>query len=63
MARRLAREEGISAGISGGGAVWGALEIALRLGPGKRVVTVVPDAWDRYATVERPRSSGLDFMI
>ena len=45
----LAAQEGISAGISGGAAVWGALQVAQRLGAGKRVVTVVPDAWDRYA--------------
>jgi len=61
MAARLAREEGISAGPSGGAAVWGALEVARRLGPGKRVVTVVPDGWERYASVEPPRR--LDFII
>jgi len=65
MADRLAREEGIDAGPSGGAAVWGALEIARRLGPGHRVVTVLPDTWDRYTTVERPRASlgGVDFII
>jgi cysteine synthase A len=47
--RDLAAREGISAGTSGGAAVWGALQIARRLGRGKRVVTVIPDAWDRYA--------------
>jgi cysteine synthase A len=61
MAGRLAREEGITAGLSGGAAVWGALEIARRLGPGKRVVAVVPDRWDRYTSVEKPRSP--DFII
>ncbi len=64
MAQRLAREEGISAGISGGAAVWGAALVAERLGPGKRVVTVIPDAWDRYISTERPRSiAGVDFII
>jgi len=64
MAQRLAREEGVSAGLSGGAAVWGAIEIAKRLGPGKRVVTVIPDAWDRYISTERPRSiAGVDFII
>jgi len=64
MAARLAREEGLAAGLSGGAAVWGALEIARRLGAGKRVVTVVPDSWDRYASVERPRAlGGVDFII
>jgi cysteine synthase len=45
----LAALEGISAGTSGGAAVWGALQVARRLGAGKRVVTLIPDAWDRYA--------------
>ena len=54
----LAAQEGISAGISGGAAVWAALQIAARLGPGKRVVTVIPDAWDRYAGSERPHPLG-----
>jgi cysteine synthase len=62
ISRRLAREEGISAGISAGAAVWAALRVAERLGPDRRVVTVLPDAFDRYATVERPRSK-LDFVI
>ena len=63
-AGRLAREEGISAGMSGGAAVWGALTLAERLGAGKRVVTVIPDAWDRYATAERPACiGGIDFII
>jgi cysteine synthase A len=64
MAARLAREEGISAGLSGGAAVWGALEIAGRLGAGRRVVAVIPDAWDRYTSVDRPRAIGaVDFII
>jgi cysteine synthase A len=65
MAGRLAREEGITAGLSGGAAVWGALEIARRLGAGKRVVTVVPDTWDRYTSVDRPARNlgGVDFII
>src|SRR5688572_11515409 len=45
MAGRLAREEGITAGMSGGAAVWAAVEIAKRLGTGKLVVTVIPDTW------------------
>jgi cysteine synthase len=63
MARRLAREEGIAAGPSSGAAVWAAVEIARRLGPGKRVVTVLPDAWNQYTSVERPRDPGMDFII
>ena len=61
MARRLAREEGITAGMSSGAAVWAAVEIARRLGPGKRVVTVLPDTWDRYTSIDKPAS--LDFII
>ncbi|HTE56472.1 MAG TPA: cysteine synthase A [Kofleriaceae bacterium] len=64
MAGRLAREEGVTAGPSSGAAVWGALEIARRLGPGKRVVTILPDSWDRYTSVNRPHSlGGVDFII
>lgn len=54
LSGELAAREGISAGFSGGAAVWGALQIAQRLGPGKRVVTVIPDAWDRYANDQQP---------
>ena len=48
MARRLPREEGIFAGISSGAAVWGAVQVAQRLGPGKTVVTVLPSYGERY---------------
>jgi len=61
MAGRLAREEGITAGMSGGAAVWAAVEIARRLGKGKLVVTVIPDTWDRYTSVDKP--SNMDFII
>lgn len=47
MARALAREEGICAGVSSGGAVFAALEIA-RLYPGSVVVAIVCDRGDRY---------------
>ncbi len=64
-ARRLASEEGISAGLSGGAAVWGALRVAADLAPKQRVVTVVPDGWDRYASVKPPGAAlaGVDFII
>jgi cysteine synthase A len=48
MVRRLAREEGLLVGISSGAATVAALEIARRLGPGKTVVTVLPDTGERY---------------
>ncbi|BDG10038.1 cysteine synthase A [Anaeromyxobacter paludicola] len=48
-ARRLCREEGILAGISGGGAVWAALEVARRPeNEGRRIVTLLPDTGERY---------------
>jgi cystathionine beta-synthase len=47
-ARSLARDEGILAGGSGGTAVWAMLEIARRLGPGKRILTMIPDSGRNY---------------
>lgn len=61
---QLARREGISAGISGGAAVWAALQLAAELGIGNRVVTVIPDGWDRYLSMPTPQPlGGLDFII
>jgi cysteine synthase A len=49
VARRLAREEGILAGISGGAALLAAMEIALRPESArKRIVVVIPDTGERY---------------
>lgn len=48
MVARLAREEGILGASSAGANVTAALEVARRLGPGKRVVTIIPDASERY---------------
>jgi cysteine synthase A len=48
MVKRLAAEEGVLAGSSGGAAVDAAVQIAARLGEGKRVATVIPDSAERY---------------
>ncbi|MBI5516847.1 MAG: cystathionine beta-synthase [Deltaproteobacteria bacterium] len=50
MARRLIRQEGLLCGGSSGSAVWAALQVARRLGPGKRVVVILPDSVRNYMT-------------
>jgi cystathionine beta-synthase len=47
-ARRLAREEGLLSGGSGGTSVWAALEVAKRFGPGARILTMIPDSGRNY---------------
>jgi cysteine synthase A len=48
-ARRLAREEGLLVGISGGANVWAALEVARRPeSEGKTIVTILCDTGERY---------------
>jgi len=51
-ARRLAREEGIFAGISSGANVFAALQVARDLGKGKDVVTVIADTGERYLSTD-----------
>src|SRR6266480_7674961 len=47
-ARRLAREEGLLVGGSGGTTVWAALELARRFGPDTRILTMIPDTGRNY---------------
>jgi cystathionine beta-synthase len=47
-ARRLAREEGLLVGGSGGTTVWAALEIAKRFGPDAKILTMIPDSGRSY---------------
>lgn len=48
MVRRLAAEEGLLGGSSAGAMVHASVEIAKRLGAGKRVATIIPDSAERY---------------
>ncbi len=50
MARRLIRQEGLLCGGSSGSAMWAALETAKRVGPDKRIVTLLPDSIRNYMT-------------
>jgi cysteine synthase A len=52
MARRMAREEGILCGISSGANIIAALRVAEDMGPGDRVVTMVPDTGMRYFSTD-----------
>jgi cysteine synthase A len=51
-ALRLTREEGLLVGVSAGANVFAAGQVAEELGPGKRVVTLLPDTGERYLSME-----------
>jgi cysteine synthase A len=51
MAKQITMKEGLMVGISAGANVFASLEIARRLGEGKRVVTILPDSGERYLSV------------
>ncbi|WP_203623486.1 MULTISPECIES: cysteine synthase A [unclassified Lacticaseibacillus] len=52
MAKQVSREEGFLPGISAGANIFGAIELAKKLGAGKTVVTVVPDNGERYLSTD-----------
>ncbi|MGN6107670.1 MAG: cystathionine beta-synthase, partial [Kofleriaceae bacterium] len=49
-ARQLIRQEGLLVGGSSGSAVWAAMQVCRELGPGKRVVVILPDSIRNYLT-------------
>lgn len=49
--RRLARKEGLLLGPSSGASVWAAMQVAAKLGPGKRVLCIAPDTGERYLSM------------
>lgn len=48
MVKELAAREGVLSGSSGGANVFASVQVARRLGAGKRVVTMIPDSAERY---------------
>ncbi len=56
MARRLAREEALFAGTSSGGNVVAAIQVAERLGPGAKVVTLMVDSGLKYLSTDMYKS-------
>ncbi|GLX67133.1 cysteine synthase A [Paenibacillus glycanilyticus] len=49
--RDLARLEGLLLGPSSGASVWAAMQVAKKLGPGKRVLCIAPDTGERYLSM------------
>lgn len=47
-ARRVAKEEGILVGISSGAVIYAAIEVAKKLGKGKKVLVIIPSNGERY---------------
>jgi cysteine synthase A len=58
MVRKLAAQEGVLAGSSAGAIIHAAFLLARRLGPGKRIATIIPDSAERYLSkgvLDNPR--------
>jgi cysteine synthase A len=58
MVRKLAAQEGVLAGSSAGAIIHAAFALARRLGPGKRIATIIPDSAERYLSkgiLDNPR--------
>jgi cysteine synthase len=51
-ARELASQEGILVGPSAGASVWTGLQVARKLGAGKRVLCIAPDTGERYLSMD-----------
>ena len=49
--KKLPRLEGVFTGLSGAAAVCAALDVAKRIGPGKRVLCIAPDTGERYLSM------------
>ncbi|MEN1968612.1 cysteine synthase A [Lentibacillus sp. N15] len=52
MFRQLPQQEGIFIGLSGAAAVYAAIEVAKRTGPGKKVLSMAPDSGERYLSMD-----------
>lgn len=51
-ARLVAQKQGLFVGISAGANIWGAYQVAQKLGVGKKVVTIVPDGGEKYLSTD-----------
>lgn len=51
MAKLFAREEGVLVGISSGAAIYAALQIAKKIGKGKKVLAIAPDGGEKYISM------------
>jgi cysteine synthase len=52
-AKQISKKEGLLVGISAGANVFAAQKVALELGPGKNVVTILCDTGERYISIEK----------